>query len=207
MSNDSNSRPVTTVTNGFFKFLDFMIALCLFFMVIMVFGNVVLRYAFDSGISLSEELSRWCFVWMTFIGAIIGMREHGHLGVDLLVSRFSAAGKKACLIIAHVLMLICAVILLHGSWTQTLINLDVRAPASELSMAFIYGMGVFFSVVVILILLAELYRAIFGKLSEEEWVMTKTSEQLKEVEEEREIEHEIELEHEKSPPRPGAGKP
>ena len=207
MSNNSSPGPVTTVTNGFFKVLDFMIALCLFFMVIMVFGNVVLRYAFDSGISLSEELSRWCFVWMTFIGAIIGMREHGHLGVDLLVSRFSAAGKKVCLIIAQVLMLICAVILLRGSWSQTLINLDVRAPASELSMAFIYGMGVFFSVVVILILLAELYRAVFGKLSEAELVMTKASEQLKEVEEEREIEHEIEHEHEKSPPRANAGKP
>ena len=207
MSNNSSPGPVTTVTNGFFKFLDFMIAICLFFMVIMVFGNVVLRYAFDSGISLSEELSRWCFVWMTFIGAIIGMREHGHLGVDLLVSRFSAAGKKVCLIIAQVLMLICAVILLRGSWSQTLINLDVRAPASELSMAFIYGMGVFFSVVVILILLAELYRAVFGKLSEEELVITKASEQLKEVEEEREIEHEIEHEHEKSPPRADAGKP
>ena len=39
---------------------------CLAGMVVMVFGNVVLRYGFNSGITASEELSRWLFVWMTF---------------------------------------------------------------------------------------------------------------------------------------------
>ncbi|NDY93052.1 TRAP transporter small permease, partial [Ideonella livida] len=38
-------------------------------MVVLVFGNVVLRYAFNSGITVSEELSRWAFVWLTFLGA------------------------------------------------------------------------------------------------------------------------------------------
>lgn len=44
-------------------------------MVVMVFGNVVLRYAFNSGIAISEEVSRWLFVWITFLGAIVAVRE------------------------------------------------------------------------------------------------------------------------------------
>jgi hypothetical protein len=56
-------------------------------MVVMVFGNVVLRYGFNSGITVSEELSRWLFVWMTFLGAMVALREHAHLGTDTLVSR------------------------------------------------------------------------------------------------------------------------
>ena len=40
-------------------------------MVVMVFGNVVLRYLFDTGIDVSEELSRYFFVWLTFIGAVV----------------------------------------------------------------------------------------------------------------------------------------
>ena len=55
-------------------------------MVVMVFGNVVLRYGFNSGITVSEELSRWLFVWMTFLGAIVALRNarppgHRHAGV------------------------------------------------------------------------------------------------------------------------------
>ena len=64
------------------RLLDAISALCLAVMVVLVFGNVVLRYAFDSGISLSEEVSRWLFVWMTFLGAIVALKEHGHLGTD-----------------------------------------------------------------------------------------------------------------------------
>ena len=62
-------------------FLKGVIALCLAVMVVLVFGNVVLRYGFNSGITISEELSRWLLVWLTFLGAIVAVREHTHLGV------------------------------------------------------------------------------------------------------------------------------
>jgi len=75
-------------------------------MVVLVFGNVVLRYGFNSGISVSEELSRWLFVWLTFMGAIIGLREHAHLGTDMLVGRLGPLGKKVCLVGAYALMLL-----------------------------------------------------------------------------------------------------
>ena len=63
-------------------------------MVVLVFGNVVLRYAFNSGITVSEELSRWLFVWLTFLGAIVALREHGHLGTEVLVSRLGPRGRQ-----------------------------------------------------------------------------------------------------------------
>jgi hypothetical protein len=41
----------------------------------LVFGNVVLPYAFNSGITVIEELSRRLFVWLTFVGAVAAMRD------------------------------------------------------------------------------------------------------------------------------------
>ena len=73
----------------FFKLLEFLVVACLVAMVIMVFGNVVLRYGFNSGISISDEMSRYCFIWLTYLGAMVAMREKGHLGVDTLVRRLS----------------------------------------------------------------------------------------------------------------------
>src|SRR5512140_215785 len=98
---------MTRVVNAYFQVLRFFIAACLVVMVVLVFGNVVLRYAFNSGITVSEELSRWLFVWLTFVGAIVAMKDHAHLGMDSIVARLPAWGKKASFIVSNVLMLYC----------------------------------------------------------------------------------------------------
>ena len=110
--------------------LEAVIAFGLGLMVLLVFGNVVLRYLFDTGITVSEELSRWIFVWVTFLGAIVAMREHAHLGTDALVSRLPRAGKVACLLAGYVMMIGTCVLLLMGSLEQTQINWNVSAPSS-----------------------------------------------------------------------------
>jgi TRAP-type C4-dicarboxylate transport system permease small subunit len=170
------------VIDGYFHLLKFMIALFLAIMVVLVFGNVVLRYAFNSGITVSEEVSRWLFVWLTFLGAIVAMHEHGHLGVDTLVKRLPTLGKKGCLIVSQLLMLYATWLFLIGSWEQTVINWDVAAPASGLSTGWFYGVGIIFSVSTSFILLADLYRVVTGKLSEDELVMVKESEEQEEFE-------------------------
>lgn len=170
------------IVDACFTLLKFLIAACLAVMVVLVFGNVVLRYAFNGGITLSEEISRWLFVYLTFLGAIVAMRDRAHLGVDTLVKHLSPTGKKACLVASQLLMLLCCALLLQGSWKQTVINLGVTAPASGLSMGLFYGVGIVFSLSVGAILLVELYRVLAGKLSDDELVMVKESEEQEELE-------------------------
>jgi TRAP-type C4-dicarboxylate transport system permease small subunit len=189
---------MTKIVEAYFWLLKALIAFFLAVMVVLVFGNVVLRYAFNSGITVSEEVSRWLFVWLTFLGAIVALREHGHLGVDTLVKRLPLWGKKACLVVSQLLMLYATWLLLTGSWQQTLINWDVAAPASGLSTGLFYGAGLVFGVSAGLILLADLYRAVTGRMSEAELVMVKESEEQEEFEElQRELQerdrHEREL--------------
>lgn len=168
---------MTRIVDGYFFALKVLIALFLAVMVVLVFGNVVLRYGFNSGITVSEELSRWLFVWLTFLGSILALREHAHLGVDTLVRRLPPRGRKACLVASQILMLYATWLLLLGSWRQTVINLHVAAPASGLSMGLFYGVGVVFGVSTGLVLLADLYRAARGRLSDAELVMVAESEE------------------------------
>jgi TRAP-type C4-dicarboxylate transport system permease small subunit len=162
----------------YFRVLKLASAAFLAVMVVLVFGNVVLRYAFNSGITVSEEVSRWLFVWLVFLGAIVGMREHAHLGIDTLVKALPPLGKRACFVVSHALMLFVTLLLIKGSWEQTLINWDVAAPASGVSTGlFFYGVGLVFGVSVAAILLAELYRALAGTLGEDELVAVKESEE------------------------------
>ena len=160
------------------RVLEAMMALAMLIMVVLVFGNVVMRYAFDSGITVSEEVSRWLFVWLTFLGAIVAVKEHGHLGTDMLIGRLGSTGKKVCLVIAQLLMLYATWLLISGSWQQARINLDVEAPVTGASVAIFYGSGVFFGVSSGLLLLRELWRTLSGQLSESELVMVQESEDL-----------------------------
>ncbi len=152
-------------------------AACLAVMVVLVFGNVVMRYAFNSGITLSEELSRWLFVWMTFMGAIVALKEHGHLGTDMLVSKLPPSGKKFCLALSHILMIFICWLLFSGAYQQTMINLGSTSAVMEVSMAWIYAPGVVFAVLGGLILLTELLRLLTGQVPDEDLVMVQESEE------------------------------
>jgi TRAP-type C4-dicarboxylate transport system permease small subunit len=173
---------MTTIVEAYFTLLKILIAVCLSVMVVLVFGNVVLRYAFNLGITTSEELSRFFFVWLTFLGAIVALREHGHLGVDIVVRALPALGRRICLIAGHLLMLLATWLLLQGSWQQTMINLDVASPAAGISMGLMYGVGIVFGVSAGLILLFDLYRVVTGELAGEELVMVRESAQEEELE-------------------------
>lgn len=162
----------------YFRVLRFFIAACLFLMVVLVFGNVVLRYAFNSGITVSEELSRWLFVWLTFIGAVVALRDHAHLGMDSLVSRLPAWGKKACFIVSNALMLYCVYLLFVGSWEQMKINIGNMAPATGLSSGwFYYSVGVLFAVMAAILLLRNVWQAATGKLEGQELIQVRESEE------------------------------
>src|SRR2546427_12989402 len=87
------------------RLLKVAIAICLAAMVVLGFTNVVLRYLFNSGIATSEALSRWLLVWLTFLGAIVAMREHAHLGVDSLIRALPPRGRLICFVLSYVLML------------------------------------------------------------------------------------------------------
>lgn len=168
---------------AYFHLLKITMVLCLIGMVVLVFGNVVLRYGFNSGITVSEEISRLLFVYLTFLGAIVAMREHLHLGIDTVVRRLPLLGKKFCLMLSHVLMLFATWLFLDGSWKQAVINLEVKTPVTGVSMAIFYGVGVIFSISVGLILLYGLYHALTSKMTDDEMVMVKDSEEAVEMEE------------------------
>ncbi|MGG3449130.1 TRAP transporter small permease [Domibacillus aminovorans] len=159
-------------------FLKFIIALCLSLMAIFVFGNVVMRYVFNSGITWSEEVSRFLFIWLIFLGAILALKDNEHLGVDSLVKKLPVTGKKIVYIISNVFILITLVLVFNGSWKLTLLNVDQSSPAIGMPYAYIYVFGCIMSVSMAIIILVNLYRVIFKKIDVSQLIMTTDSEEL-----------------------------
>ncbi len=111
-------------------------------MIAMVFGNVVLRYGFGSGITISEEVSRMIFVWLTFGGAFLVARENGHLGVQALVNKMPPAGRLVSRITVELASLFCMGLLITGCWAQARLNMANPAPVSGIPLGVTYLAGI-----------------------------------------------------------------
>ena len=169
---------IDRLVSGLMRQLEAVIGVILAVMVVLVFGNVVLRYGFNSGITVSEELSRYLFIWLTFLGAIVAMHEHAHLGVDTLLRALPRAGKVFCVVVSDLLMLVAVGMLFRGSWKQTIINLPTRSPVSEVPLALIYIVGLVASVLMAVLILRNLYKVLFVGADDRDLTLSVESEDL-----------------------------
>jgi len=158
------------LADGLTRLLEIVMVLCLFVMLVMVFGNVVLRLFFNTGIDLSEEMPRFAFVWMTFLGAIVGMRRRAHLGVDMLVQALPVFGRKVCWGISQAIMLICCLYIVYGTYLQHDIIKGNASPVAQISMLWVFGVSYLTGTAIAIICASNLMRLFAGKVAENELI-------------------------------------
>ena len=127
--------------NLFFKAIDGLLAAMLVVMLVMVLGNVILRYGFGTGITVSEELSRTMFVWITFVGAVVATREGTHLSVDSMVVHLPHRAKVVCAIFSELIVVACCVLIFWGTWRQHEVNATTASLLTGMPLIWIFGVG------------------------------------------------------------------
>lgn len=164
------AKTLAALADALTRALEVVMVLCMAVMLVMVFGNVVLRLFFNTGIDLSEEIPRFAFVWMTFLGAIVGMRRRAHLGVDMLVQALPVLGRKVCWGISQAIILVCSVYIFYGTWLQHDIIAGNASPVAQLSMLWVFGVSYLTGGAIALICLSNLVRLLAGKVSDSELI-------------------------------------
>lgn len=147
--------------------LEVIIALALALMALLVFANVVLRYAFDTGIAQSEELARLLFVWLIFLGSILASAQHMHIGFDALARRLPSGVRKALVLLTGTMMLGACAMFIVGGWQQTRINWDNSYPVLGISYAWLYGVAIVFGAGMLLTVSHNIWRTLIGGAPEE----------------------------------------
>lgn len=171
-----------SLSKTFNSLLHGLIAICLSLMAIFVFGNVILRYFFNSGLTWAEEASRYLFIWLIFLGAIVAFRENAHLGVDTLVQKLSVKGRKVLFIINNLLILGTMLLVVQGTFNLTLITTEQTSPSMGLPLAWVYGSGLLASVAMSAICISNLYKLVTNKVDDKELVMITDNEESSQIE-------------------------
>ncbi|MBW2305842.1 MAG: TRAP transporter small permease [Deltaproteobacteria bacterium] len=116
---------------------------CAFLTVLMVFclgSQVFFRFVLNAALTWSEELSRFAFVWLVYMGAILGAKERIHIRVTapqlLLPERF----RRFVNVFADVIWVVINLFFAHQGVLQVkhLFQFSYISPALQWNMAYIY---------------------------------------------------------------------
>jgi len=134
-------------------------------MIVLVFSNVVLRYGFDRGLTVTDELSRLIFVWIAFVGAIATARRGMQISVDLLTSQLPIKAQYLLAVISNLLIIGCCAVLSYGAWSQIILNLTNLAPISGIPLAWTYAAPWLCGIGIGLVAAANLFAAVRALIS------------------------------------------
>lgn len=127
-------------------------AIVIYFLLMFGFtnGNVITRYAFNKPIIISNEIARYAYVDIIFLGAIYTMRGDGHLSLDFFTKRMPGKLGDIISIIGRVITLVFLAIMTFFSYKMVMANLNNPSTAMQIPMAVPYapmiigGIGMFF---------------------------------------------------------------
>lgn len=148
------------ILNKIEQLINLIMALSIAGMSILIFTNVILRYAFHTGITWAEEMARFMFIWMVFLGSILALKDGTHIGMDILVRRVPEKLRKILLLIGNFIILVISFIILSGSLKMTADSIESKAPATGLSLSLMYGVGIIMSLGMILISTMKFFKII-----------------------------------------------
>ena len=77
----------------FEKIEKFVACACVAVMAVLVFANVVARFVFKHSLAVSDEMSTYLFVLMSFMGTAIAARRKAHLGLSIVTDRVSPKAR------------------------------------------------------------------------------------------------------------------
>ena len=110
-----------------------LMALCM-----IVFVQVIMRKCFGHSFSWSEELTRYLFVWIIYLGVNLGIRDDMQFKIDILETFFKEKGKKILFIVQHLISIAACLAGIYGSVFLIHAGLSQKSPTLQVLMGLVY---------------------------------------------------------------------
>jgi TRAP-type transport system small permease protein len=115
---------------------DYVIAVLFATTILVITAQVLWRYAFGSPLVWTEEAARYLFMWITFLGAALAVRDGIHIRVTLLTDRLPARVRRVMTVVQLVLMVLLMGFLVYVGVVWVRANTGSRTPALGLPLSY-----------------------------------------------------------------------
>ncbi|REJ08826.1 TRAP transporter small permease [Halobacillus trueperi] len=121
------------------RFEEVLLVIFSTIMVSVIFLQVAMRVSGNS-LSWSEELGRYCFIWLVYIGISYGVKKQRHIKVDVMLLLLKGKAKLLLAIIANLLFLVFSLyVVVNGySIASQLLSFGQQSPALHIPMGLVY---------------------------------------------------------------------
>lgn len=132
-----------------------LVALCSL-MFIIVGTNVFFRYILNSSLGWADELSRFIFIWISFLGAVVAYQNNEHVGLDFVVAKITSPVLRSLIrLLGRVCILVVLVSLAYNGWLVAISSSSV-SPALYIPMTYVYGVVPFSALLMCIICLIKI---------------------------------------------------
>ena len=100
------------------------------FMVVMsatTFANVLARYFFNSPIQWAEELARYSFIWVVFMGAVVCTKRKRHIAIDILLQALPTRSAAWARLLVDCCTVGIALVIAYYGWKLTAAATQITA--------------------------------------------------------------------------------
>ena len=122
-------------------FEEFFVVLLMSIMTVLICGQVFTRYVLEVAMSWTEELARYMFVWLVYVGISYGIKKQKHICIDVINNFLSVKHARYFSFIGDILFLVFA-LLIVSKGTEVFMRIVASgqaSPALEIPMWIVYG--------------------------------------------------------------------
>jgi TRAP-type transport system small permease protein len=149
-------RTLKLISNGIEKLVMYTVLFLVAVLVSLVFTQVVLRYVFSSGMVWVEELNRYIFVWLMFLGITMGIYKQKHIAITAVADRMKGFTKGIKLLVHIITGSFFAVLCWQGIKFVE-VNMSGTAAVLPINLGIVYSIipvSGFIALIFVVVLLA-----------------------------------------------------
>lgn len=145
-------------------------------MFLIVGANVFSRYVLNYSLGWVDELARFIFIWVSFLGAVLAYQDNEHVGLDFVVKNLPFEGLKNFVrFLGDLLVLVVVVFLAYYGWIVANSATNV-SPALYIPMRIVYIVVPFSAVLMVIINIQKLSNHLRTMVNKEKEIDNSTGE-------------------------------
>jgi TRAP-type C4-dicarboxylate transport system permease small subunit len=126
--------------DGYYRFLKVALTVLMAVLIVPVSLQIFSRYVgFIPRYIWTEELARFCFIWVILVGSVVAVRDGTHFTADFLPHPKSNRIEAMIRMFSDFVVLLIAFIFLWWGWPLVKFGLMQQSEMAELPMVYIYG--------------------------------------------------------------------
>ncbi|KKM11399.1 hypothetical protein SY88_09235 [Clostridiales bacterium PH28_bin88] len=120
------------------RVVTWVVVILLATMSVVVFAQVIYRFVLEAPLTWSEEVARYLMVWITFLGASLGVRNKALIGMEVAVGLLPPVLKRAAINLVSLITFCFLLVVLYYGIKMTGVTARQFSPAMQIPMSWPY---------------------------------------------------------------------